>query len=154
MVLGTLLQNDNSVLFLKTVAGLHKGKPLTLPRVQCSPGDKNFPIVGFTRLQFPVRVRFAMTINEAQGQSISGRLRLDLRHDCFSHGQLYVALSRATHPKNIFVCTAKGIKQTKNVVYPEAITLLSACKIYSSQIRENSYPQVWFHFKSSERVET
>ena len=110
----------NNLLFLKVATGQYKGKLLTLPRVECSPGDKNYPLQGFIRLQFPVRVCFAMTINKAQGQSISGKLGLDLRHDCFSHGQLYVALSRATHPRNIFVCTSKGMKQTRNVVYPEA----------------------------------
>ena len=112
----------NHLLFLKVAAGQYKGKTLTLPRVECSPGDQNFPIEGFTRLQFPVRVCFAMTINKAQGQSICGRLGLDLRHDCFSHGQLYVALSRATHPKNIYVCTKNSLKQTKNVVYPEVFS--------------------------------
>ena len=111
----------NNVLFLKIASGQYKGQVLTLPRVKCSPGDDTFPINGFTRLQFPVRVCFAMTVNKAQGQSISGKLGLDLRFECFSHGQLYVALSRATHPKNIFVRTSKGIHQTKNVVYPEVL---------------------------------
>ena len=109
----------NNALFLKVAAGQHKGKPLTLPRIKSSPGDENFVIQGLKRLQFPVRVCFAMTITKAQGQSISGRLGLDLRDVCFSPGQLYVALSRATHPKNIYACTQKGIPQTKNVVYLE-----------------------------------
>ncbi|SGY56342.1 BQ5605_C006g04128 [Microbotryum silenes-dioicae] len=53
--------------------------------------------LGFTmrRLQFPLRVALAMTINKAQGQSLD-RVGVDLSlHPVFTHGQLYVALSRA-----------------------------------------------------------
>ncbi|SCV68085.1 BQ2448_206 [Microbotryum intermedium] len=46
--------------------------------------------------RFPVRPAFAMTINKAQGQLLE-RVGVDLStHPVFSHGQLYVALSRAT----------------------------------------------------------
>ncbi|SCV73764.1 BQ2448_6194 [Microbotryum intermedium] len=54
--------------------------------------------LGFTLpgLQFPVRPAFAMSINTAQGQSLEC-VGVDLStHPVFSHGQLYVALSRAT----------------------------------------------------------
>ena len=46
------------------------------------------------RRQFPIRLCFAMTINKAQGESINN-LVVYLRQPVFSHGQLYVALSRA-----------------------------------------------------------
>ncbi|SDA02813.1 BZ3500_MvSof-1268-A1-R1_Chr11-1g03170 [Microbotryum saponariae] len=46
------------------------------------------------RLQFPLRVALAMTINQAQGQSLD-RVGVDLSlHLVFTHGQLYVAMSR------------------------------------------------------------
>ena len=45
------------------------------------------------RRQFPVRLAVAMTINKAQGQTL-GRMGLFLPTPVFSHGQLYVALSR------------------------------------------------------------
>ena len=44
--------------------------------------------------QFPIKSWFAMTINKAQGQSINN-LGVYLPQPVFSHGQLYVALTRA-----------------------------------------------------------
>jgi len=72
----------------------------------------------FKRLQFPVRPAFAMTINKAQGQSLSVA-GIDLTEPCFSHGQLYVALSRVGTPDRLFIL-AKD-KQTKNIVYQKAL---------------------------------
>ena len=48
-----------------------------------------------------------MTINKAQGQTFKGKVGVYLHKDVFSHGQLYVVLSRVTYPRNIRV----GIKQ-------------------------------------------
>lgn len=110
-----------NLLFLRAVSGTHRGNALALPRMNCSPGVEDFPIPGFRRCQYPVRVCFAMTINKAQGQSVSGKLGIDLSSGCFSHGQLYVALSRTTHPKNVYMCTSEGNGKTKNVVYSEVM---------------------------------
>ncbi|SCV72756.1 BQ2448_4293 [Microbotryum intermedium] len=69
-----------------------------LPRMRLEADTDGSRNLGFTlrRLQFPVRSAFAMTINETQGQSLE-RVEVDLStHPVFSHGQLYVALSRAT----------------------------------------------------------
>ena len=49
------------------------------------------------RRQFPIRLCFAMTINKAKGQSINN-LGVYLPQPVFSHGQFYVALSRAGLP--------------------------------------------------------
>jgi ATP-dependent exoDNAse (exonuclease V) alpha subunit len=51
--------------------------------------------------QFPVRLAFTMTINKAQGQSVKW-VGLILWTPVFSHGQLYVALSRCTHPESVY----------------------------------------------------
>ncbi|GMF57318.1 unnamed protein product [Phytophthora fragariaefolia] len=60
-----------------------------------SDGDtREFPL-RLRRKQFPVVPAFAMTINKAQGQTVQN-LGLYLATPCFSHGQLYVALSRVT----------------------------------------------------------
>ena len=56
----------------------------------------------FKRLQFPIRLAFAMTINKSQGQSLKV-CGLNLEHSCFSHGQLYVACSRVGRPSALFV---------------------------------------------------
>jgi len=72
----------------------------------------------FKRVQFPVRLAFAVTINKAQGQSLNVA-GLILETPCFSHGQLYVACSRVGTPKKLFIFAPNG--QTKNVVYPLAL---------------------------------
>ncbi|CDF39734.1 unnamed protein product [Chondrus crispus] len=111
----------NNLLFLRVTAGSHEGNRLCLPRIPCGPGDDNFPISGFTRTQFPIRTCFALTTDKAQGQSFGGRIGLDLRDHCFSHGQLYVALSRTTHPSNVTILTQESDATTRNLVYPEVI---------------------------------
>jgi ATP-dependent DNA helicase PIF1 len=58
--------------------------------------------IQFKRLQFSIRLAFAMTINKSQSQTISVR-GLDLSTSCSSHGQLYVACSRNIH----FVCVGE-----------------------------------------------
>lgn len=60
--------------------------------------------ITFSRLQLPLRVCYAVTINKSQGQTLS-KIGLDLRNDVFTHGQLYVALSRAQKRESI-MCLA------------------------------------------------
>ena len=74
------------------------------------------------RLQFPVCLTFAMTINKAQGQSFH-MARLDLRNPTFTHGQLYVALSRARSAAAVKCIVEKEEKKgrTMNVVFQEVV---------------------------------
>ena len=63
-----------------------------------------------------------MTINKAQGQTIP-HMGLYLPDHVFTHGQLYVALSRVQSKDNIKILVRKGKKDgevyTKNIVYKE-----------------------------------
>ena len=53
-----------------------------------------------TRLQYPLRLAYAMTYNKSQSQTLS-KVLLDITTPPFSHGQLYVALSRVRDCNNI-----------------------------------------------------
>lgn len=73
-------------------------------------------------LQFPVNLAFAMTINKSQGQSFAN-VGVDLRKPCFTHGQLYVALSRARSASSIkcIIDKSNTVQQTVNMVFKEVI---------------------------------
>ncbi|XP_012700196.1 ATP-dependent DNA helicase PIF1 [Setaria italica] len=89
------------------VLGQHYGTRVFLPRIPLCPSDDEMFPFRFKRKQFPVRLSFAMTINKAQGQTIPN-VGIYLPEPVFSHGQLYVALSRATTAKNIKILTAEN----------------------------------------------
>ena len=63
-----------------------------------------------------------MSINKSQGQSIN-YVGLDVRNAVFTHGQLYVAVSRVTSVHNIKAIWDSRVENpvTKNIVYPEVI---------------------------------
>jgi hypothetical protein len=109
-----ITQLQKNVIQATIMTGCGKGETVFLPRF---PFDTEFP-VRFRRLQFPVKLCFAMTINKAQGQSlrVAG---INLETPCFSHGQLYVACSRVGTGKNLFILAPEG--KTKNIVYPLAL---------------------------------
>jgi len=52
------------------------------------------------RRQFPVILAYAITINKSQGQTFDYVL-IDLQTPIFSHGQLYVALSRSRNQHTV-----------------------------------------------------
>ena len=63
-----------------------------------------------------------MSINKSQGQSVK-HVGLDVRNAVFTHGQLYVAVSRVTSVYNLKVIwdSNVGTPVTKNLVYPAVI---------------------------------
>ena len=75
------------------------GELAFIPRIPLIPSDLT---IEFKRVQFPIRVSFAVTINKSQVQTLT-RVGVDLREDCFSHDQPYVALSRTGNPVNQFI---------------------------------------------------
>lgn len=78
-----------------------------------------------TRRQFPLQLAYAMTIHKSQGQTIK-QVGVDLRTDCFAHGQLYVAMSRVRLPDDIRVLVQEdrvreGVPYAKNIVYQDLL---------------------------------
>ncbi|XP_073039060.1 uncharacterized protein [Primulina eburnea] len=75
------------------ITGPHNGTRFFLHRMPLKSEDNSGLPFELTRRQFPIRLSFALTINKAQGQTIPN-IGVFLRNHVFSHGQLYVALSR------------------------------------------------------------
>jgi hypothetical protein len=67
-------------------------------RFKCKMGSFNSATM--LRSQFPLRLAYSLTFNKAQGQEFT-RILLDLRRVPFSHGHLYVALSRIRSRVNV-----------------------------------------------------
>ena len=63
------------------LTGPFDGEAVLIPHISKIPTDLPFQ---FKRLQFPIRLAFAITINNAQGQSLE-KCGIDLNTDCFSH---------------------------------------------------------------------
>jgi len=75
------------------------------------------------RSQIPLALAYAMTVNKSQGQEFE-RVLVDLTSEAFSHGHLYVALSRIRKPTNILIFVKDDnlnpqgtFLSTQNVVY-------------------------------------
>ncbi len=98
--------------------GNFKGKTVLIPRMALIPSVTELPFE-FQRIQFPIRQSFCMTINKSQGQTLEHvSLWLGDEH-VFSHGQLYVALSRVSCIDNIKIATNDPNLLTRNVVFRE-----------------------------------
>ncbi|GJT77156.1 ATP-dependent DNA helicase PIF1-like protein [Tanacetum coccineum] len=80
---------------------------MMLENLRITPSDaSNDKIV---RKQYPLSISFSMTINKSQGQSLS-KVGLYLPCPVFTHGQLYVALSRVKSKRGlkVVVCDEEG----------------------------------------------
>ena len=97
------------------LTGPFKGEDVLHLRILMIPTYMSFQL---KRLQFPIRLAFAITINKAHGQSLE-LCGLYLHIDFFSHGQLYIACFRVGNPNNLFIYTETGT--TKNIVYPQVL---------------------------------
>ena len=88
------------------ITGPNRKTDVLIPRIKFLDEDMKSGLAHVIyRKQFPLRLCWAMTINKSQGQSL-GKAWLYLEEQCFAHGQLYVAMSRATAPESIKIFTA------------------------------------------------
>ncbi|KAG0713572.1 hypothetical protein GWK47_001806 [Chionoecetes opilio] len=107
-----------NVLQLQVITGSSRGGDFYMPRVPIITRAESNTGLRIRRLQFPIRVEFAMTINKCQGQTKS-YVGVYLPTPVLTNGQLYVSLSRVGCADAVEVLAPRAI--TQNVVYPEAI---------------------------------
>jgi len=99
------------------------GRRVFIPRLKLTPSDAALPFE-YERIQFPVRLCYCITINKSQGQTFD-KVGIYLPEPVFSHGQLYVACSRARSFDNLYFQIGDTVEQystehmaiTKNVVW-------------------------------------
>ncbi|CAN1837196.1 ATP-dependent DNA helicase pif1 [Linum perenne] len=102
----------------------HAGHRVYLPRIALASEQKslNFTLI---RRQYPVALCFSMTINKSQGQTLH-QVGICLKRQVFTHGQLYVALSRVTKKSGLSIisCDEDGhpTRIMNNIVYHEVLT--------------------------------
>ncbi|XP_012841546.1 PREDICTED: ATP-dependent DNA helicase PIF1-like [Erythranthe guttata] len=110
-------------------SGKHVGDSVYIPRMTLVPSNYALPIK-FQGRQFPLMVSFAMTINKSQGQIIS-HVGVYLPRPVFSHGQLYVVLSRVKSRSGIKILinseSGDTTNITNNVVYTRKFFSVYEC---------------------------
>jgi ATP-dependent exoDNAse (exonuclease V) alpha subunit len=119
LIVTKLLSN---VIEAKVLTGSHAGRLAFIPRISLDTTATSGLAFTVRRRQFPIRIAYAMTINKSQGQSLR-IVGLHLLTPVFSHGQLYVALSRCTDSQNLHVLLPRDNVDgtTDNIVYKEVL---------------------------------
>ena len=85
------------------------------------PSDTALPFK-FQRIQFPLKLAYCLTINKSQGQEFE-TVGIYLPAPVFSHGQLYVAFSRAKRFSSVFVQINDSAHQCMDKKNQEARTV-------------------------------
>ncbi|EGT54381.1 hypothetical protein CAEBREN_32751 [Caenorhabditis brenneri] len=105
-------QMGERVLGCELITGPRKGEAVLVPRITLT-YDTDIPFV-LKRNQFPIRPACAMTVNKAQGQTFD-RIGVLLDNPIFSHGQLYVALSRTRTKEGVRISAPDNVMN--NIVF-------------------------------------
>ncbi|KAI9078409.1 hypothetical protein K1719_039628 [Acacia pycnantha] len=92
-----------------------------IPRITITPSDASLPFTFFRR-QFPIILSFEMTINKSQGENLKN-VGLYLPRPVFTHGQLYVVVSRVCSKDDLKILILdedeNPTNKTCNIVYKE-----------------------------------
>ncbi|XP_050896062.1 uncharacterized protein LOC127102768 [Lathyrus oleraceus] len=118
--------DEHILLSFDEVEGHNAGKRAFLPIIKLKTTDgAGLPFV-LIRKHFPVKLSFAIIINKSQGQTIPN-VGIYIPRHVFSHGQLYVALSRGVSRAATRVLIKDGKVEgeegdfTKNIVFKEIL---------------------------------
>lgn len=124
--MGLLMSDEDKeygewILKVQILGGRYDGNIEIIARIRLTSDTGELPF-SLTRIQFPVRLAFAISINKAQGQSVV-HVGIDLRVPVFTHGHLYVALSRARSVQNVKVLLpySNTDRSVVNIVFQEAL---------------------------------
>ena len=127
-----LTRVTSHVLKTEIISGKCKDELILIPRIPLnSKNDENSKDrrktvpCQFKRHQFSVRPVFVMTVNKSQDQSLRV-VDIDIRSKkCFTHDQLYVALSKVTNMTNLFIITSNHDdrlpRQLKNIQWKQML---------------------------------
>ena len=107
------------VMEVKILTGTHVGKSSFIPCISLDTSASSGLPFTLRRRQFPIRLTFGMTINKSQGQSLKV-VGIHLINSVFAHGQLYIAISRPTDCRQIYISLPINANLiTDNIVYSE-----------------------------------
>jgi len=108
------------------------GQLQLIPHIKLTSTEGELPFV-ISRRQFPIQLCFAMTVNKSQGQSFNF-IGVDLHIPVFTHGQLYVALSRVTDIcRLLLLLPQEGDAATTNIIYPEVLLQDSVAAVAAAE---------------------
>nr|XP_028945292.1 uncharacterized protein LOC103408064 [Malus domestica] len=121
-----VMQLTDRIVEAKIITGSNIGERVYIPRIITESSENKYPFT-LRRRQFPLRICYPMTVNKSQGQSLK-IVGLFLSQTVFSHGQLYVALSRVTSKQGLKIVIAHDSDMpygyTKNIVYKDVLNCL------------------------------
>ena len=110
----------------KVVTGAAKGETIFVNRMFCE-SNQNMPIT-LVRRQFPLCLAYALSIDKSQGQTFN-KIGIFLPQPVFSHGQLYVGLSRVRNFESCHVAIEHSYRHgyinpdKQNTIYTDNIVL-------------------------------
>ena len=107
-----IIAMHDKVLECEVMVGHRKGEIVFIPRIPIYDRSNEYPWT-MIRVQYPIRVCFAMTIHKSQGQSMN-TVGVYIPQQMFAHGQLYVALSRVTADSGLKIFVEEQSKTNKN----------------------------------------